>query len=312
MAQFNTSFTECDVTMLVPPKDAVWSMQSYLSHDKRAIVIPREDTIERLNLQTLSRDIVYQLPPNERNYGISGLTLTCDDRMLYFATWHHDAALQPDGRVYRTDISAAKTEYLADITFPGAWMHFLASPTNPDLLSFAYIEEVLYPEFHEAKDRIRLMHLDQTKPGAIATSVLYHNNPVGLPWKRELVTHECWGKNGQYLTFIVRRDKIKRVFVDTKASEIIFKGGIRGPKPWHCDGANGKYYVFDTMNPNSGIWVGKFGEKHAKKICNAADVTSRLQPHHPHPLFSPDVSRVVFNSIVNDVGYLHIVPVRLG
>lgn len=83
---------------------------------------------------------------------------------------------------------------------------------------------------------------------------------------------------------------IKKFAIPSGQDEVIMDGRKGGQNPWHCDGRNGRRFVFDTKNQDTGLWVGTFGTRELFHLCRTS--TNPIhQAFHPHPFFSPDLKR---------------------
>ncbi len=292
-----------DVKLLTDPTDPAQFLQEVLATNKRSLFYVAKAGIVELDLETLQSNTLVSFKDTGITQSVAGMTLTCDQQFLVFGTWKSSFEEIPNGRIYSFDLHNNLLKQIDEFVYPQQKTHFLASPTNPRLMSFAMTGEIpRYPAVKEIPERLWLMDLDTRQ-----SRVLYKARRRGVLRRYETLTHEAWGRDGTYLTLIARRNQIRKIAVATGHAEVIMDDG---PNPWHCDGANGQYFVFDTMHEDTGIWVGRFGARQLVHLCQTR-AGARHQSTHPHPFFSPRRDKVIFNTLDDTEGYLHVVKTSL-
>jgi hypothetical protein len=292
-----------NITRLTPPSENALFFQTVLDKDNQILYYFTEKKLMALNLCKPVESAEYltsvlDLEENHISQTLCGITLTCDKNNLIFSTMKKSKEDKPNGFIYKFNLSNHQFEVLEKFEKPWIKNHFLASPTDPNYVTYALTKETEYPKTMEWSPRIWSLELkDYTqKP-------VYIHKKTGLFRKPEIVTHEAWVQDGESLTFIVRRKKIKIVDIQTGISKTIMKFGAN---PWHCDPRNGVYFVFDTMNANTGIWMGKIKDQTwYKNICRTSFAPDN-QAYHPHPFLSPHNKWILFNCEKEKEGYLHI------
>ncbi len=292
-----------EVKLLTDPAEPAQFLQEVLAPNKQALFYVTKTDIVELDLETLQSRVLVSFKDTGITQAVAGMTLTCDQQFLIFGTWKSSFEERPNGCIYSFDRHNKLLKQIDEFVYPQQKTHFLASPTNPRLMSYAMTGEIpRYPAVKEIPERLWLMDLD-----TLQSRGLYKSQRRGIFRRFETLTHECWGRDGTYLTLIARRNQIRKIDVATGQANVIMDDG---PNPWHCDGANGQYFVFDTMHEDTGIWVGKFGARQLVNLCETR-ANARHQSYHPHPFFSPNLDKVIFNSLDGIEGYLHVVKTDL-
>ncbi|MHA1871614.1 MAG: hypothetical protein ACTSU2_04115 [Promethearchaeota archaeon] len=337
---FMDSDEKIKITKIIPSDIKVES--AVLSWDKKFLIILSGNEIIKYKAgswDVLDRIKIREefLQKNPKLYRIGQLSLSADNRILYMDVninldldnieqfW--EQIKKRSTFILAIDLDTQTQFTLEELPFPWYWGHILPSPKNPNIFTSALTK---YKDnlrtLVETKQRLWLWDIStlrkdlsmkagnrisdrqgQYNSSKIKKKPLYHQNRR-FPFKREIVTHECWCKNGKYLTFVVRRSKIKRIFVESGVSQILVKGrGKIGPYPWHCDGNNPDLIVFDTMNPASGIWIKDIRNDIDKKsgtLIAKENTTMDGQMFHPHPILSPNKDFVLFNANIGNEGYI--------
>jgi len=302
-AEFDPMSSSAVVTRITPED---FSFQNcVLTHDKKSIVFNKENKIfiYKLAEREFTKSFSVDLPSH---YMMGMLSLTSDDKYLMYEVnldWFDpESCKKAKTSTYITlqDIKTGFIKEIGHLRWPWIWTHVLPNPKNPKQITSALIKyDKELGRTKESKQRLWLWEIDEDKP--MVPRLLYKHKKKGFTKKTEIVTHECWCMNGEHLTFIVRRKTIKLVKINTREDRVIMD---KGPNPWHCDGSNPEWIVFDTTNKDTGIWISDTRNEQLIHLCRQASLMSN-QNMHPHPFFSPDLSHVYFNSVVNEQEYLH-------
>jgi hypothetical protein len=301
----------------------VRSMFSVLSNDKNYLYTHNEKRITRFNVNDFSKrqEIILDVPDH---FMMNQLVLQPGDSKLLFElnlNWYKldsEKKIPTDSSINYIDTAnfdkLAKSkgnelvppQCIYTIQYPYSLFHILCNPVNPNQISFAKCMYELYPKIKECNERLWLIDIEKADWRIQQKAhLLYHQKKKALSKAFEIVTHESWCSNGEYLTFISRRNKIKRVFIRDGTSEVLVEGSnSRGPHPWHCDGSDPRLIAFDTMNKNTGVWIKNLDTGELSNISKT--MTNRnCQNFHPHPFFSPDKDFVFFNSDFEGTGHLY-------
>lgn len=302
LARFSPDPTDAtvEVTRVTPPGLSSSPWAAVLTHAKDRLFVKREDApgaVVEIDARDFTIRREFHLPVPEA-FLAGGLAVTADDRwLLYDLNLDWGRPLEPRRLPFSTavvmlDLRAADPvpRRVAEAPFPWIYNHVLPNPRVATQISFARTRYAEYPRTAESDQRLWLA--DLSRPDHPTLSPLYQQRKKRFLRAGEVVTHECWGRDGTYLTFIVRRKQIKRVDVATNAARVIMD---RGPNPWHCDGSHAGHIVFDTLNKVTGIWASTMANDPPRRLC-LQHTTMPAQAAHPHPFFSPDLQHVVFNA----------------
>ncbi|MBD3352947.1 MAG: hypothetical protein GF364_15805 [Candidatus Lokiarchaeota archaeon] len=309
-AEFEPNAPHVKVTRILP--ESLYSNMAVLAWNKEFIVTHFKNEITILSTDDYSviKNINLDLPPY---YRAGQFSLTSDDKWLMYEVnlnWEIPAAPK------RTEISTymvlqnlenGEIIKFNEKPYPWMWSHLLCNPCNPNQITSALVKYTQFGKTEEYEQRLWLSDISIKNSGDIKTRPLYKQRKKNFFRRAECITHECWGKNGKYLTFIVRRNKIKRVEVATNKDRIIMN---KGPNPWHCDGSFQDWIVFDTMNKDTGIWLGAMDNSKVINLC-LQHTDKNGQMYHPHPFFNKNQSYVFFNADLRDEGHLYRVKTPL-
>lgn len=300
---------EIELTRISPVGMTIKSV--VLSHNKLFLIILGNANLLVLRTSdfTIKSEITVNYP---EYYNIGQLSLTADDRWLLFPIYLNTKDPSSPRKteiatfMVAQELSSGYQIKFGHRPFPWMWSHMLCNPTNPNQISSALVKFTKnFPKTSECHQRLWLW--DITDKANIECHPLYNQRKKGIFPRYELITHESWGVTGKYLTFVVRRNELKRVYLNPPGNQIIMNSG---PNPWHCDGRQTDWVVFDTMNKDSGIFLAKTDNTELIRLCKQ-HTTLKDQIFHPHPIFDLKKRHVLFNGNVGGVPNLFRVKTSL-
>jgi hypothetical protein len=215
---------------------------------------------------------------------------TKDAKFLYKATGRYDLApLHPDGdhlllhpRVGAADpaiIYSVRTGTTQMVAMPGP-VHRVRFTTHPDLSLFCNTE---------------------TQPGeSIAERRSYIINALtgraALLFKGE-ASHPDWQPGGGIISFF---QESSLYFLDRSGQKLKSVAGLNGHQSWSCDGRYIVAEIYDNNNANLNFrgWIVMINVANGQviPIIKHQARSDKNQATHPHPHFSPDGTKIVFNS----------------
>ncbi|MHA1791224.1 MAG: TolB family protein [Promethearchaeota archaeon] len=307
-----------EITRLTENKKA-WPFAWAISKDGKFIIYYSGEgnsqvEFHLLDLASLEDKLILKRPARYDGWTKTIISILPDND-TFFVNANLDGAKIPSN-VFRGSISNKTLEPL----FPEEdekeyfFDHVVPCPTNPDL--------ILMNKTHardlngDAPQRMWLLNVKTRE------MVPLYKHKKNLFNKMERVGHECWHPSGEFVIFVVRRNKLKACSIhDTFGKENDWVVG-KGPNFWHVSlSPKGNLACADTMWKDTGLWLVEFkkgirGEmfnlcltksawQHAK-INNMDKKFNPLSQAHPHPGWSPDGRFINFTRFDAETGAVHL------
>lgn len=175
--------------------------------------------------------------------------------------------------------------------------HGMICPTNHEMFFFAHEGTTQY-----ITNRMWAYDDKKGKMGNITKQEMTEDGALG-----EYFGHEMWASDGKGMYFVkypqspIKPTGLCYVDLESGKKEVLFSGYAY----WHVGvSKDGKYLVADTMR---GVFEGSDLcevvvadlEKKTESVIDVVHSTG-IHPCHPHPIFSPDSSKVVYNAYENN------------
>lgn len=275
-----------------------------LSADESAIIYSQNNSVFRQSLSTGEKTVLYATPEGWKGY--SNPSLSSDDRRLVtvelrnedivhsnssWDTFEEQWRKNPLSRIVLVDLQSGASEVIFQ---QDCWLgHPQLRPHHDSDISFC----------HEGPAR----RID-------ARLWMIHSDGSGMHCLRpqekgELITHEFWLADGSRLAFIYRRQLEEDAEVTGVKQSILLLDTDTGKEEFVMDCSvychsitdhTGRYLVGDGQDAREPyIFLTDLKEKKERILC-AHDTSwksyGNTQDAHPHPVFTPDGSKVLFTS----------------
>ena len=258
-----------------------------LSRDGEFAYYCTRGELRRLHVQSCEDETVGSIPGVVGN-GLGSVSVQ-DDRYIC------DARLE-DGTCailhYRTDGSGAGVLYQS------------AAPLIHVQFDLADSEDIIFWTTDPDGGANETYAISHIKADGSSPRVVYRNELDGVP----SAGHFMWlGRSKEIIANLLPAHwAIVRIRLDGSEPEVI----ADGEHFWHsASSAEGGWIVSDTLGPDTGLKLVNVATGRYATLCQSQSANGKPDWTHPHPSFSPDGRRVVYNSDRTGIPQVHLVKV---
>ncbi|MBD3188139.1 hypothetical protein GF325_14985 [Candidatus Bathyarchaeota archaeon] len=265
----------------------------------------KQEELHQLWLDSLKDEIMLERPEKYHGWSRSIISLAPDNDTFYVdGVADHSTLLPSNLFTGSLDQGIFTPVFSGKESKQNFFCHNMISPAEP-----ALVQVNKSAEKYIGRDAPQRMWLLDTRTGALNPLYKHEKNFWG---KHERVGHECWHPSGDFMVFVVRRDKVKAcVVADGYSNDRAWTCG-QGENFWHVSASPlGNMLCADTMWCDTGIWLIEFKKQEEGRLFNLClsksgwqtsiakemdNGTGALVQAHPHPGWSPDGKHVQFTS----------------
>ena len=263
---------------------------------------PTELALKRLDLHTRERTVVAVLTGYRRPYPLG--TISRDGRWYVTGVW------LPDGEfgLVRVDLQDGTHKVIhQDPEILNPHMQFEPGQGR-DLL----VQYNRGGHLDEAGNIVRLVG-DQ---GATFYIIDYEGQnrrdlAIGKPHSAPVQGHQCWiGSTGRILSTLsgITEENLVSIGAGDEKPVVVASGAYF----WHPNASrDGRWFVSD-VSPTGEIMVGSIKTGRYRLLCQSESSGGRPPETHPHPRFTPQKPKVVFNSDRSGLAQIYMVEIPEG
>lgn len=189
---------------------------------------------------------------------------------------------------------------------------YVINTLNGETKKLCEKKSIAHPQFHPNDNNlIRYVgHLYEDRLWTILRDGS-ENKQIYVRKPREWVVHEVWHPFEKSIYTVIWPNGFYKINEKSNSSEALFQFNS-----WHANiDSRGEYVLFDTVYPDTGLYLYTIADKKFRKICNSNSSNQGVhwntdhcpyddqpvqvyppQDTHPHPQFSPDGKYAVYTS----------------
>lgn len=204
---------------------------------------------------------------------------------------------------------------------------YIVNTSNGEAKKLCERKNIYHPQFHPADNNlIRYAgHLYEDRLWTIRRDGT-ENKQIYFRKPKEWVVHEVWHPKEKSIYTVIWPKGFYKINETENSSEALFEFNS-----WHANiDKTGNYVVFDTVYPDTGLYLYSIGKKRFQKICNSNSSNQGVhwntdhcpyddqpiqvyppQETHPHPQFSPDGKYIVYTSDKTGVAQMYLAELEV-